>query len=411
LNALFECPVETLHPHTTIVPLLAAISRRESEQIFIGGLRSEAQIETLLSNFRQNISANDLAGGTLVPRRSFRSFSHFRNLKQIDQLETQFKNYKTFSLGDLAIEIRALKSGLQHTAKGNAVYIPKVGNSPVIYDLRHAKIKHHNYFQVVLSSLAVSGYVASFLNSSLGRLVRQASKVGSTIPQLRKSELGDMLIALPSMEEQTDIFSTYAKLESLKSAIEQLNQELALNPTSSLTVVTRLDEMLSVIGALSDSDRIKALIREGESKTIEFKQTFSLDVRKGGKGAYIEKAALKTIVAFLNTEGGNLLIGVVDNKDILGIDHEIEKLHKSSEDNYLLHFTNMMKNTIGEQYYPLVDYNIATVEGRRLLWVKCRKSDTPCYFEGHEFFVRTNPATDKLEGPKLVQYVKRHFDS
>ena len=48
----------------------------------------------------------------------------------------------------------------------------------------------------------------------------------------------------------------------------------------------------------------------------EFKQTFSLDVKKGSKEKYIEKAALKTIGAFLNTEGGDLLVGVDDDGNI-----------------------------------------------------------------------------------------------
>jgi len=332
-------------------------------------------------------------------------------LRQIDELETQFNNYETFSLGKLATEIIGLRSGQSHMPKCNAMYIPKIGSSPVIHDLRLARIKHHNYFQVVLSSRAVSGYVVAFLNSSLGRLVREASKVGSTIPQLRKSELGDMIIALPSTEEQAEIFSTYQKLENLKDAIGQLNEELALNPTSSLSVVSQVDDMLSVIGALSESDRIKAFIREGESKTIEFKETFSLDVKKKTKETYIERASLKTVVAFLNTEGGNLLIGVADSKEITGINHEVAKLHGASEDTYLLHFKNKIKSFIGEQYYPLLDYSITVFEGKHLLWVKCRKSDTPCYFEGKDFFVRTNPATDKLDGPQLVEYVKRHFDT
>ena len=33
-------------------------------------------------------------------------------------------------------------------------------------------------------------------------------------------------------------------------------------------------------------------------------------------------AALKTIAAFLNTEGGDLLIGVDDNREVLGIEND-----------------------------------------------------------------------------------------
>ena len=157
--------------------------------------------------------------------------------------------------------------------------------------------------------------------------------------------------------------------------------------------------------ALSPADRIRALIPEGESAKLEFKETFSLDVRKGTKEKYIEKSALKTIVAFLNSDGGDLLVGVDDSGVVTGVDGEIDKLHKNS-DGYLLHFKNRLKEKVGEGFYPLVDYSIVQVEGKSVLHVSCRRSGTPCFFETREFFVRSGPSTDALEGVKLQTYLQ-----
>jgi hypothetical protein len=33
------------------------------------------------------------------------------------------------------------------------------------------------------------------------------------------------------------------------------------------------------------------------------------------------------------------------------------------------------------------------------------------YVDNKDFFVRTNPSTDQLEGPKLVAYIQNHFKS
>jgi hypothetical protein len=46
---------------------------------------------------------------------------------------------------------------------------------------------------------------------------------------------------------------------------------------------------------------------------------------------------------------------------------------------------------------------------KHVLIVECQQSKKPIYFEGRDFYVRTNPATDKLEGPKLVDYIQNHF--
>jgi predicted HTH transcriptional regulator len=59
-------------------------------------------------------------------------------------------------------------------------------------------------------------------------------------------------------------------------------------------------------------DSIHELIRAGESESVDFKQTITA----------IKIA--RTLVAFANTKGGKILIGVKDDKTIVGIDPEEE---------------------------------------------------------------------------------------
>lgn len=158
-----------------------------------------------------------------------------------------------------------------------------------------------------------------------------------------------------------------------------------------------------------EKDPIKLLIADGENKTTEFKETLSLDVKSGKKESYIELSAFKTIAAFLNTNGGTLLVGVNDSGQVTGIDEEIEKFHKGSKDKFLLHFKNILKSRIGEGNYPLIEYALVTSVNRTIFQVVCKASNKACYLDGKDFYVRTNPATDKLEGPKLVEYVTNHF--
>ncbi len=59
-----------------------------------------------------------------------------------------------------------------------------------------------------------------------------------------------------------------------------------------------------------DEDFIKFLIRSKESKTLDFKQ----------KVPSKEKIS-RTMAAIANTDGGFILIGLSDQKKIIGIDH------------------------------------------------------------------------------------------
>jgi predicted HTH transcriptional regulator len=198
-------------------------------------------------------------------------------------------------------------------------------------------------------------------------------------------------------------------LYELKTAIDNFDNELALNPSSSNSIFSQLDNMLEAIGGLTDQDKVRNLIRQGESKYIEFKETLSLDVRKKTREKHITLSVLKTIVGFLNSAGGSLLIGVSDDGKLIGIDKELNKFHKSI-DKFLLHFKNMLKERIGEEYYPYIDYKLVKEKGSTVFLVDCNESKSPCYLDKLEFYVRTNPATEKLEGPKMVEYVKHRFN-
>jgi predicted HTH transcriptional regulator len=166
--------------------------------------------------------------------------------------------------------------------------------------------------------------------------------------------------------------------------------------------------MLSALDEGTETEKIMRTLRTGESKTIEFKQTFSVDVKTNKKEKYIEKMVLKTLVAFLNTEGGISLVGISDDKNIIGIQGEIQKYYKN-DDKFLLHLKNLIKSSIGENFYPFVDYRFVDIESCKILLIECQPSDKPCYFESKDFYVRINPATDKLEGPKMVDYIQSHF--
>lgn len=156
-------------------------------------------------------------------------------------------------------------------------------------------------------------------------------------------------------------------------------------------------------------DKVEKDIRGGETKVLEFKETFCLDVKKQTKEKWIEFSVLKTIAGFLNSEGGKLLIGVNDQKQILGVDKEIAKLFKS-KDKLLLHLKNILKSNFGEKVYTYLNSSFHLIRNKEIFIIECKKSNEPIWLNGNEFYVRTNPATDKLDGPNLVSYIKERFN-
>lgn len=408
VNGIFNCPKNLLQPATSITPVIVAISRDVTERIYIAELLSDEQVKQVVDNYFSAHDSGDLISGTYIEKSDYHGFNRIKIRQQIERLETQYKTFEEYRLGDLASEINSVKSGNLFHERANAIYVPNIGTSPVVGCTEDTKLKHHNYFQVVLQESTVSEYLVAFFRSALGRMILDSMVSQTFIPHLNKKDLEQLIVALPSTPEQQSIVITLSKLQKLKNAIQTFDAQLALNPTSSKTVLGQLDTMLDAIGSLTSADRVRGLVREGETKTIEFKETLSLDIKKLTKEKYIETSALKTVVAFLNTEGGTLLIGVSDDGSIPGISAEILKLHKNT-DKFMLHLKNLLKDRIGESYYPFIDVSIVDVDENPVVVVECKSSQSPCYLDNTEFYVRTNPATDKLDGPKLVEYVKNHF--
>ena len=114
-----------------------------------------------------------------------------------------------------------------------------------------------------------------------------------------------------------------------------------------------------------------------------------------------------------NTEGGDLLIGVADDKSIVGVEAD----RFESEDKFLLHLSHAIGAALGDRAGTCVDAKMETIQGKTICLVSCQRSPEPVYFkwrelEEHEegdFYVRSGPQSVKLEPESATEYVKTRF--
>ncbi|MFN5396900.1 MAG: ATP-binding protein [Pseudanabaena sp.] len=408
VNSYINLPPSILEPYTSLVPVFVVISKKKSNKLFVVELLDDKQAREVARNYCSGVYGDNLANGKYIEASDYHGFYRIKVKDQIERLETQYKSYKEYKLGDLA-SIKSISKDKHFKECDNTMYIHKSKNSEIVCKISDIKFDHSNYFQVILEDVVINEYLALFFRSALGKLIIESLKSGEFRPVLAQSYLEQAIITLPTLEEQKDIVHTQNKLQVLKQAIDNFDSELALNPTNSSAILGQLDMMLDAINSLTDADKVRAIVREGETKYVEFKETFSLDINKQTKETYIETSALKTVVAFLNTDGGKLLIGISATGEILGLDAEINKLRQKNLDRFLLHWKNCLKERIGEEYYPFIETRVIKIDTKYVLVVECKSSKSPCFLDKKDFYVRTNPASDKLDGAKLVEYVKHHF--
>ncbi len=401
------------YPGTTIPPTLGVFTREKRDFLFVADATPKSSTKVLAESIVAGSFGAAIEDGLPVSHASFRGIDQLVVENEIRALETHYKGYKQRQLvPELASpeNVHLCRNGQSHIPRDNAIYIPRIGNSPVITRLENATLKHHNYIQVVLtSSDVIPEYLALYFRSHLGQLTLRMLSQGASIPHLPKVAMDGIVVPVPDRPDQEMIILAHARLIDLDKALQDFRAELSLNPRSATSLVDHANAMLQQVHRLSAGDEILALVRSGESRTLEFKQTLCLDVKKGTKEAYIEKMVLKTIAAFLNSQGGTLLVGVADDGNITGLRSEMDSFFKASRDEFLKHFKNILKRSIGETFYPLIDYDTVDVNGVQVLRVDCRESDKECFVDSTEFYVRTNPATDQLNGEKMVEYIRRRF--
>ncbi len=402
-NGAFNVPEKIFHPHTSFRPILLSFSKKQTSDLFISELNEE-NIKIISEGFISSKNSNNIETGILINKSEFESFNKFKIKTQIDNLKTQYKDYKNYRISDISLSINLTRE--QFESKENCIYVPKIGNSQVVSSIKDTKIKHQNYFQVELNpQFAIAEYLKLFYKSELGRLILNSLSTGTFIPHINKTDIAESLVALPKIPEQKVLIHTNSKLEELQKTIDDLQLELSLNPKNTDVILEKFDSIQGPLKSLSQEDEILSLIRKGEGKQIEFKQTFSKNIRTNQKDKEIEKSSLKNIVGFLNAEGGTLLIGVSNEGNVTGIENDFFK----TNDKYLLHFKNLIRSKIGSEYYPLINFDIFSVLGKKVLKVDCKASTEPCFYEETEFYVRTNPATDRLEGRRQMEYIKSRF--
>ena len=152
-----------------------------------------------------------------------------------------------------------------------------------------------------------------------------------------------------------------------------------------------------------------ALINERECDSIEFKSTLRWDIRAGKTNPAVERACLKTIAAFLNTKGGNLLIGVRDDGSIEGI--ETDKF--ANEDKFLLHLWTLIRTCLGKDFCPYIHTRIEKLEDKPVCIVECLPSGRPAFLRqpgfNEEMYIRIGPSSNALDISEALKYIEHRF--
>jgi len=146
--------------------------------------------------------------------------------------------------------------------------------------------------------------------------------------------------------------------------------------------------------------------KEREDDLVEFKSTLEWDVTENKKNSELVFSTLKTIAAFLNSEGGTLVIGVKDDKNIYGLekDFSLLKEDRQTPDGFELKLRDLIKANIGGAFTAseYIRIRFEELEGKTVCAADVLKSPEPAFLKSKksnakEFYIRTGNSTNSLD--------------
>lgn len=240
VEAALALPAGSFAPYTNIATYLVVVRKEVSTRMFVAQLSQDAHTNRqIVANLRERRADGALELGRFVAPDEFRGFDSLRLAERLRHAEHRF-HAPAVMLGDLAREIRLGRPGDEFSfpTLDNAFYIPLIGISDVVDSSEAMTLKRQNYAQVVVDATRSDArFVARFLNSELGRAIREAYKSGATIPKLNTSGLKTLQIFVPNLATQRKILDITASLAAeqntifgLQNDLDAMHRELWNNP-------------------------------------------------------------------------------------------------------------------------------------------------------------------------------------
>lgn len=165
-----------------------------------------------------------------------------------------------------------------------------------------------------------------------------------------------------------------------------------------------------------------------ESSTVEYKQTlwapvgeFQNEQHKAKVSRALQTAVIKSVVALMNSDGGDLVIGVRDaDRAVTGIEADLAArgLDPADFDAYERELLTLLTNHVDELVHRQVRIEFQAHEGGTACHVAVAPSPTPRFGRpapapneraSPVFWVRMGNSTKALEGSDMVDYIAHHW--
>jgi len=158
---------------------------------------------------------------------------------------------------------------------------------------------------------------------------------------------------------------------------------------------------------------VEEALQQEESDALELKSSLRWDFALQRVNKALEQAVVKTVVAFLNTSGGVLLVGVANDRTIRGLQPDYDSLVKKNWDGFQLHLQQILTQALGsDRYASQVSVEPHKVEHKDICVVRVKPALGPVVIKELNqpiLYVRAGGASRPLNVEEALRYAQEHW--
>lgn len=154
---------------------------------------------------------------------------------------------------------------------------------------------------------------------------------------------------------------------------------------------------------------IQEIIKREESAIIEFKSTLGWCTKENKKNDALNESVLKTIVAFLNTGSGTLLIGVTNEGGIYGLEHDFSLCKSKDADGFEQRLRDLIGSQIGHTFSEYIKIRFEPIEEKMVCAVDVLKAPERAFLKDR-FFIRAGNTTRELKIKEMYDHLRMRRD-
>jgi predicted RNA-binding protein with RPS1 domain len=199
------------------------------------------------------------------------------------------------------------------------------------------------------------------------------------------------------------------KERELKERISQIRNKIFKEESE------RVEFKSSLISPILDIPRQKSLLEL--QKKNDSKSKFQIDnlIGKEAKNR-VTHSSMKTLVAFANSKGGTLFIGINDDGEFVGLEKDYDEIGQLSKDELGKRLDDYIKAFVGNSFFGLLSIEFEEIDKKDIIVVKVEPSKDEVFLlkddkgsKCSDFYIRRHSSSVKLSDKELLEYYKWRF--